>query len=92
MTLTRDDFLKPKLEKVEVPELGGVVYIKLLSVGDVSGNPETHVTLARSLCDEDGKRLFEDGDALEIPITIATRLMEEITRVNGFNLDEQVGN
>jgi len=82
MTLTAEDILKADdagLKKVAVPEWGGDVYIRVMTVGERDsyerqwiGKKETGIAnfrtqyLARVLCDEAGKLLFtaEQTDAL----------------------------
>lgn len=69
---------KPTVKAVDVPEWGGEVYIRSLSVGEVDryesavnqwtkGNSPGHgcraLLVAMGLCDESGKRLFTDADA-----------------------------
>jgi len=82
ITLTAEDILKADdagLKKVAVPEWGGDVYIRVMTVGERDsyerpwiGKKETGIAnfrtqyLARVLCDENGKLLFtaEQTDAL----------------------------
>lgn len=77
--MTREDILKaggqPKVQQVEVPEWGGTVCIRVMSVGerdqyenDWVRSKTTGLTnfrtkfLVRCLCDESGRPLFGERD------------------------------
>lgn len=78
MSLSRDQILASNdfgMEKVNVPEWGGEVYIRVMSVGERDAYENEWVQnrgkgvesfrskfLARCLCDEKGERLFSDAD------------------------------
>jgi hypothetical protein len=84
MSLTGEQILKAddvgKLEKVEVPEWGGEVYVKVmngqsrdrweLSTSKAIESPGTAniraSLVAACACDENGKRLFSDGQVAAI--------------------------
>jgi hypothetical protein len=84
-----------RLEAVEVPEWGGTVYLKTLSVGEglaleAAIHPDepdktVGVYLSYTLADEDGKLLFEPGD-FEALYTkspqVITRLFEHARAMN----------
>lgn len=80
MKLSKEDILSqassPKVESVEVPEMGGHLYIRVMSGHDRNAfevgldrslggsHKNVHGRLASlCLCDENGDRLFDDSDA-----------------------------
>jgi len=82
MSLTRDEILRandlPAPKAVPVPEWGGEVYVRMLTVGergeweteafDESGKPKLDArtmslkTLVRMLCNENGIPVFQESD------------------------------
>lgn len=86
--------LKPRA--VQVPELGGTVYVRPLSLGGVGRfralveKDQARAPIAllvEGLCDETGKRLFtmEDEAVLsDLPGAAANRLLEEINEISGL--------
>jgi len=82
----------------DVPEWGGVVYLKILSVADQQAISEGVAPadvpvrlLVHALVDEHGHRLLEDADALaladqEFPLVM--RVFAEAARLNGMTTDE----
>lgn len=90
-SLSRDQILKAadlKVEKVDVPEWGGAIYLKVMSVGERDSYENEWVKskltgmdnfrtrfLVRTICDVQGNRLFENKD---IP-----KLMEKSAAVMG---------
>ena len=77
-SLSRDQILKAadlKVEKVDVPEWGGAIYLKVMSVGERDSYENEWVKskltgmdnfrtrfLVRTICDVQGNRLFENKD------------------------------
>lgn len=92
-----------KLEKIEITEWGGVVYIRPLSAAELLEHEKTAAgddvepadvsfsLLGQSLVDEEGNRIFSD-DKLDVlrekNPRVITRLVKEIERVNGVSGDE----
>lgn len=100
-TLTRDQIRAAKdstVEKVPVPEWGGDLFVKTLSVADIErmeGGKDKEAstdkrTLARALvlaaCDEDGEAIFAMDDAAwlheEKNGSVLMRIVDAIKRVN----------
>jgi hypothetical protein len=97
-SLSRDQILKAmdlKVEKVDVPEWGGAIYLKVMSVGERDSYENEWVKskltgmenfrtrfLVRTICDGQGNRLFENKD---IP-----NLMEKSAAVMGRLWDESM--
>jgi hypothetical protein len=73
--LTRESFLSPPAlpsERVDLPELGGHVYIRTLTAGELDAFELSVLSdksdwrakfVVRCACDEKGGRLFQDADA-----------------------------
>jgi hypothetical protein len=77
-SLSRDQILKAmdlKVERVEVPEWDGAIHLRVMSVGERDAYENEWVKskltgmanfrtrfLARTICDAQGNRLFEDKD------------------------------
>lgn len=94
---------KPIIESLEVPELGGTVYLKGLSgkqrdvweqwivVGEGKNRHLRNVRgklLARTMCDEAGKRLFEDVDSEwigDLPGSVISPLYDIAARLSGLS-------
>ena len=73
--LTREQLLHPAplaVERVDLPAFGDAVFVRELTLGERDRFEEAILTkpqpdyrgelLVRSLCDQDGKRLFTDGE------------------------------
>lgn len=78
--LTKADILAcrdARIEPLDVPEWGGTVYIRMLTVSEAESIAEKGGTLrnvdllAMAVCDEKGAALFSEGD------------IEELNRKNG---------
>jgi hypothetical protein len=100
--LTRDAILGaddlPK-EKVEVPEWGGDVYVRTLTGTErdsfekqwAGGKVPEHVRaglVVKTLVDESGKRIFEDGDVAKLgskSAMVLDRLFAIAQRLNGLS-------
>jgi len=93
--------LKMPMEAVDVPQLGGSVTVRGLTVGErteieVAGNKGQQgkfrsMLLARCIVGDDGKRLFADADeaAIErLPAKPLERLFEAALRLSGYSADE----
>lgn len=93
-----------KLEKVDVPEWGGEVYLRTLTgterdrfeasclVGGKFGPQGMQNIRARlmvlCICDAEGKRLFDDKDAIELgakSAAVLDRLFAAAQRLNGLS-------
>lgn len=104
MGLTRDQIIaaidarKAEVTPIEVPEWGGTVYARRLSVGDVeasgayeAGSNSTVLMIITCLADEDGNRLFTEKDiasltAAELPVIM--RVFAEVAKINGLETDD----
>ena len=105
MSLTKDAILAAddgKLLKVAVPEWGGDVYIRVMTVGErdayeleyqrkkITGMDDFRSKfLAKCLCDERGQRIFGNGDVEHLAAKsakVVNRLWEAAMRHN--DLDE----
>lgn len=107
MSLTRETILnaKPKTKPIEVPEWGGTVYIRKLSIAAIQSLKEVGERvggvqwLIVCLCDEHGNNLFTEADAeqLESDTSYETCLaiIHEAMAYNGLSksaIEEQSGN
>ena len=101
--LTRDQILAlataPIVHAVDIPELGGQVWIRPLTVAQVmelsrAGATTDAEALPRMIvwmvCDEAGARLFTDADlpALgDLPVSLAGRIMQAIQKIGAMDAD-----
>lgn len=96
------------IEKVDVPELGGHIYIRAMSgverdswekslmVGrgkrrDIDTTNVRARLVARTACDESGKRIFDDGDAVALGglrVDALTKLFAVAQRLSGVSDDD----
>ena len=101
MTITKDRILAAiaavQPVAVEVPELGGTVYVRPLTlagmsrfhaavVQDATRGPA--ILIADCLCDASGTRLFTAADEnhlADLPSRIAQRLVDAITSASGMD-------
>ena len=104
MSLTREQILAArhredrKPVKVSVPEWGGDVYLRVMTVADQVALSEDVKpaempvqVLLHCLVDEDGTRLFEDADAealAEEDFPLVLRLFGEAAKLNGLTSKE----
>lgn len=101
MGLTRQQILAARKDRkptrLEVPEWGGDVFIRVLSVEDQlqwEDMPQREVVmrcLVIALVDEDGRRIFEDGDETELAreeFPVIMRVFSEVAKVNGLTSKE----
>jgi hypothetical protein len=102
--LSRDAIKKAqdwKLEKVEVPEWGGDVYLKTLSGTErdlfEDGYADQKMKnfrarfLALSLCDDNGERLYGDDAASELGTkssVVLNRLFDKAWALNAFRTED----
>lgn len=102
--LSRDAIKKAqdwKLEKVEVPEWGGDVYLKTLSGTErdlfEDGYADQKMKnfrarfLALSLCDDNGERLYGDDEAAELGTkssVVLNRLFDKAWALNAFRTED----
>jgi hypothetical protein len=102
--LSRDAIKKAqdwKLEKVEVPEWGGDVYLKTLSGTErdlfEDGYADQKMKnfrarfLALSLCDDNGERLYGDDEASELGTkssVVLNRLFDKAWALNAFRTED----
>jgi len=97
MVLTREMLTKPTVKAVVVEAFGDTVYLRKLTAGDVVGMDAENVglMLARSLADPDGTRMFTDDEskeAMQMPMSVVTQLVQEIAAFNGFDTEAQEKN
>lgn len=102
MTLTREQILAAQTERrptrLEVPEWGGEVYIRVLTFADQVALQDSipaermpiHV-LMHTVVDENGQRIFGDEDAeqlmtFEFPVIL--RIFAEAAKLNGLSTAE----
>ena len=102
--LSRDAIKKAqdwKLERVEVPEWGGDVYLKTLSGTErdlfEDGYADQKMKnfrarfLALSLCDDNGERLYGDDEASELGTkssVVLNRLFDKAWALNAFRTED----
>lgn len=98
MSLTREQILAArrnrKPERMEVPEWGGDVFLKVLTAQEqsdlsegVTGRELMGRLLIRSIVDEDGNRLLRDEDfgaLMEHEFPVIVRVFGEAARLNGM--------
>ena len=103
MPLTKDQILaaaKRDITTVHVPALGGDVCVRPLSGAEASEvyaacsdrKGITEAIFARSLCDDQGNRLFEVSETaalLDKPYNALTPLMEAAMRINLVGIEAQ---
>lgn len=104
MSLTREQILAArnredrKPVKLSVPEWGGDVYLRVLTVTDqialtdgVEAQDMPVQVLLHCLVDEDGKRILQDEDAAELAqedFPLVLRLFSEAAKLNGLTTKE----
>jgi hypothetical protein len=85
---------KAKTKKVEIPELGGFLYFKQLSVAEHQefanrdGKFDLGALLRLALKDEAGNDIFDDKSVnilLEANLTLALRIFNEWQKFNGLD-------
>jgi hypothetical protein len=88
---------KFKPAPVEIPELGGTVYVRPLSIGSVARLQVVQATdpgraslfmIIESLCDEDGKRVLTADDeaaVLDWPVSVGETLAKAIMTQSGID-------
>lgn len=105
--LSRDDFFSERaitleLEPIDIPELGGTVYVKAMSGKDrdkfeswaLSDKGPRNIrgkAAARCLCDEKGARMFTDQDAGrlgDIRVSILQKIFSAIQRLSGLTKED----
>lgn len=105
LALTREQFLAPaapRLDSVDVPELGGVVHLRALTAGERDAFEAEHVRrkerdfrarlVAATACDADGVRLFTPADVpalSDLPATTLDPIVKAAVKLNGLS-DEDV--
>lgn len=104
MALDREAIIKQfsrprQLKLIDVPELGGEVYIRMLTAGEreqwesmiESKAGELRARLAQlTLCDQDGKLLFIESDVKHLnsmPWFAIKRIVEAVNEFNGMTPD-----
>jgi hypothetical protein len=102
MTLTREEILAARVDRkpqrLEVPEWGGNVYIRVLSardqmsLSDSSKPEETPIkVLLHSIVDEHGERILKDEDFEALAgedFPIIMRIFASAAKLNGFSNKE----
>lgn len=105
--LSKDDFFSDRavtldVESLDIPELGGTVYVKAMSgkqrdafeswaLSDKGPRNIRGKAAARCLCDASGNRLFSDSDAArlgEIKVSILQRIFAVIQRLSGLTKED----
>lgn len=105
--LSKDDFFSDRaltlgLESLDIPELGGVVYVKAMSGKErdkfeswaLSDNGPKNIrgkAAARCLCDKHGSRMFSDSDADRlgnIKVSILQKVFVVIQRLSGLTKED----
>lgn len=98
--------LKLKVKEVEIPELGGHIFVKELTGKELdslnsqkdSGINPIHSTLFYGCCDENGKRIFNTNDELKsflekVPATTALKICSACSSINDFiSVEEEAKN
>lgn len=95
-----------KLEPLELPELGGTVYVKAMTAGereafeqdmdgkDLIKSKKVRATVfANSVTDENGNRLFtsDDIDAINnLPASIVSKVFDKSNELNGIDTKQAV--
>jgi hypothetical protein len=102
MSLSREQILasrkeRSKPQRLEVPEWGGEVFVKVLSAEDQmsfgEGDPKTMTgrVLVAALVDEEGERIFTDDDVAELmreEAPVIMRVFSVAAKVNGLTTTE----
>lgn len=104
MALTRDQFfvaVPPKLDSVDVPQLGGQVMLRELTAGERDAFEAAHVKnkerdfrariVAATVCDADGARIFSAGDVpalSNLPATTLDPVFKAAVKINGLSDDD----
>jgi len=101
--LTRESFfaLKPELREVQVPILGGSVYVKEMTAGERDRFEVEHIKsgendfrarmAAATVCDADGVLLFGPGDVPKLsslPADALTEIALAANKVNRMSADD----
>ena len=105
MQLTRESFFAvpaPKVERIEIPELGGHVWLKPMSAGDRDRFEAEHATAKQrdfrarlavaSVCDEAGSLLFGAADVPQLsklPASALEPIVRTAVRINALT-DEDI--
>jgi hypothetical protein len=101
-TLTKEDFKakknKESLKKITFEELGGVIYLKKLSVKDaeqfqakdISNIQRGNKMIAKSVCDENGNPIWDNAKEVdEAQLDYYEELSEEILEFNNMSKGKQ---
>lgn len=95
-----------KLEPLELPELGGTVYVKAMTAGEreqfeqdmtdndlVKSKKVRATVFANSVTDENGNRLFtsDDIDSINsLPASIVSKVFDKSNEINGINTKQVI--
>lgn len=95
-----------KLEPLELPELGGTVYVKAMTAGEreqfeqdmtdndlVKSKKVRATVFANSVTDENGNRLFtsDDIDSINsLPASIVSKVFDKSNEINGINTQQVI--
>ncbi len=108
--LTRETFfaLKPEVREVKVPALGDSVYVRMMTAGERDRFEVEHVKAgsidfrarlaAATVCDADGRLLFDPGDAAALSGVPAHALVDvvdaaiKLNRISSEDVQELEGN
>jgi hypothetical protein len=104
MPLDRASFLAcppPKVEQVDVPELGDFVFVRALTAGERDQFEVQHVKskekdfrarlVAATACDGVGSRLFTEADVptlSNLPAAVLEPLVQAATKINRLSADD----
>lgn len=99
MNITRESFkpyAKLKREAVEIPELGGELFVREMSAGEAlsvsnAGKFDPLPILVKVVLDAEGRRIFRDGDeellGSSLSIQSINLLIEAVTRLSGMGVE-----
>ena len=92
----------PRREPVEVPELGGTVYVRVMTCGEKDAFEETHARqkfknfraryIVATVAGEDGSLLFTAADVAAVgnlPIDAVDRIYAAASKINGLSKDDE---
>jgi len=87
-----------KTTTVDIPEMGGIVYLRQLTISEFKNVEGAADDMARLLSyviiDESGQRIYTtEGDIAnlgEMPASIAQRLLTASNKLNGFGQTDQI--
>jgi len=101
MILTKQDFLtaKPRLLKVDLPDLEGEVFVKSLTPKQMeesqvaqeagaTGVDLLYKQVLACVCDDEGRRIFDDSDKAlieNLPFRVVKKLADAVNDASGID-------